>query len=64
MIPEGFVDGPVPTDEGHGGEDDEPEDGEPEVDAGRRAASEVSQAGQHVEEEGDAVDWRDGAENQ
>jgi len=47
--PEGLVDGPVPADEGHGREEEEPEDGQTEVHAVLRAGGEVSQAGQHVE---------------
>ena len=55
-VPEGSVDRPVPADEGHGGEEEEPEDGQTEVHTVLRVYSEVSQAGQQVEEESDAVD--------
>ncbi len=53
---EGLVDGPVPADEGHRREEDEPEDGQAEVDTVLRVCSEVSQAGQHVEEQSGTVD--------
>lgn len=33
VVPEGFVDRPVPADEGHWGEEDKPEDGQTELDA-------------------------------
>lgn len=61
MLPEGSVDRPVPTDEGHRGEEDEPEDGQTKVHTILTACSEVSQAGQHVEEESGTMDWRDTA---
>ena len=58
-VPEGLVDGPVPADEGHRGEEDEPEDGQTEVNPVLSVCSEVSQAGQHVEEESGTVDCGD-----
>lgn len=57
-VPEGLVDGSVPADEGHGGEEDEPKDGQAKVNTiGSCVCCEVSQAGQQIEEEGGTVDW-------
>lgn len=55
-VPEGLVDGPVPADESHRGEEDEPEDGQTEVNTICCVCSEVSQACQHVEEKSGTVD--------
>lgn len=56
-VPEGLVDGSVPADEGHRGEEDEPKDGQTKVNTVLRVCSEVCQAGEHVEEESGTVDW-------
>lgn len=56
-VPEGLVDGPVPADKGHRGEEDEPEDGQTKVDSICSTCSEIGQAGQDVEEQRGAVDW-------
>lgn len=52
----GLVNGSVPADEGHWGEEDEPEDGQTKVYPFLRVCSEVGQACQHVEEQSGAVD--------
>lgn len=62
-VPEGLVDGPVPADERHWGEEDEPEDGQTKVDPTLSVCSEVRQAGQHVEEESGTVNWGDAEES-
>lgn len=54
---EGFVNWSVPADEGHGGEEDEPKDGQTKVDTSILVCSEVSQTCQHVEEQSGAVDF-------
>lgn len=56
IVPEGLVDRPVPADEGHWCEEDEPEDGQAEFDSVRWVCAEVSKTGQHVEEQSGAVD--------
>lgn len=63
-IPKGLVDRPVPTDEGHGGEQNEPKNSQTKVNAIVTVNGEASQAGQHVEEESGTVDWRGAKENQ
>lgn len=58
-LPEGLVHRPVPADEGHWSEEDEPEDGESKVYTVRSVCCEVSQTGQYVQEQGRTVDWKD-----
>lgn len=40
-VPEGFIDGPVPAEEAHRGEEDEPQDGKTKVHTGHRVSYEV-----------------------
>lgn len=56
--PEGPVHRSVPADEGHRGEEDEPEDGQTKVHAISSVCYEVRQAGKDVEEQSGTVDWR------
>lgn len=55
--PEGFVHGSVPTDEGAGGEEEPPKDGEAQAHAARGVHAEHGQGGDQVEEQRASADW-------
>lgn len=55
--PEGFVHRSVPTDEGAGGEEEGPEDGEAQADTSWGVHAEHGQGGDQVEEQRASADW-------
>lgn len=57
-VPEGFVNGSIPTDEGTGGEEEGPEDGEAKARTSAGVLTEVSQRGDQVEAKREGADYK------
>lgn len=58
MVPEGFVNGSIPTDEGTGGEEEGPEDGEAKARTRAGVLTEESQRGDQVEAKREGADYK------